>query len=215
MICLCMYSRCTNKSLAYRGMEGTEFMEIAARERKKEIRKHILKQRNAIPEEKRKRDSARITEVLVELSAYQEAEVIMAYCSYQSETDTQRFVDKAFQDGKQVYVPKVNGDSMDFYQITCAEELKPGYKGIPEPDGGDVLTANYLSGKKALMLMPGAAFDRKHNRIGYGKGYYDRYLSKSSALKIGVAFDVQEMEFEVKATDVPLDMIITETRILR
>ena len=51
--------------------------------------------------------------------------------------------------------------------------------------------------------------------IGYGKGYYDRYLSKSSALKIGVAFDVQEVEFDVKPTDVKLDMIITESRILR
>jgi 5-formyltetrahydrofolate cyclo-ligase len=204
-------------------MEGAEFMEIAARERKKEIRKHILKQRDAIPEEKQKRDSTRITESLVTLPAYREAEVIMAYCSYQSEADTQRFINKAFLDGKQVYVPKVSGDSMDFYRITCAEELKPGYKGIPEPDGGDVLTANYLSGKKALMLMPGAAFDRKHNRIGYGKGYYDKYLSglrqelsdcERMPYMVAVCFSVQLVEqIPGEEHDIRPDRIVTELEI--
>ena len=65
-----------------------------------------------------------------------------------------------------------------------------------------------------VILVPIVGFFGTH-RMGYGKGYYDRYLSKSSALKIGVAFDVQEVEFDVKPTDVKLDMIITESRILR
>ena len=65
-----------------------------------------------------------------------------------------------------------------------------------------------------VILVPVVGFFGTY-RMGYGKGYYDRYLSKSSALKIGVAFDVQEVEFDVKPTDVKLDMIITESRILR
>lgn len=204
-------------------MEGVELTGITTPERKKEIRKHILKQRDAIPEGKRKRDSAAITKALVALPVYQEAEVIMAYCSYQSEMDTRCFIDKALLDGRQVYVPKVSGDSMDFYRITCTEELKPGYKGIPEPDGGDVLTANYLSGKKALMLMPGAAFDRKHNRIGYGKGYYDKYLSglrqelsdcERMPYTVAICFSVQLVEqIPEEEHDIRPDRIVTELEI--
>ena len=112
-----------------------------------------------------------------------------------------------FKEEFDLYIPKMLDDTTIAFYSDREEKSKGPFSTI-EPIG--------IHEEKDLdvILVPVVGFFKNY-RMGYGKGYYDRYLKDSSALKIGVAFDVQEMEFEVKATDVPLDMIITETRILR
>lgn len=125
------------------------------------------------------------------------------YISIRNEVDVYSFIKDQFD----LYIPKMLDDvTIAFY--SDHEEKKQGKFSTIEPIG--------IHEEKDLdvILVPVVGFFKNY-RMGYGKGYYDRYLKDRPALKIGVAFDVQEMEFEVKATDVPLDMIITETRILR
>lgn len=125
------------------------------------------------------------------------------YISIRNEVDVYSFIKDQFD----LYIPKMLDDVTIAFYSDHEEKIQGKFStiesiGIHEEKDLDVI------------LVPVVGFFKNY-RMGYGKGYYDRYLKDSSALKIGVAFDVQEMEFEVKATDVPLDMIITETRILR
>lgn len=103
-----------------------------------------------------------------------------------------------------LYIPKMMDSSTIVFYSDLEEKIPGNFKTI-EPIG--VHEINDLD----VILIPVVGFHGT-NRMGYGKGYYDRYLAKSSALKIGLAFDVQECDFEIKKTDVKLDMIITETR---
>ena len=112
-----------------------------------------------------------------------------------------------FKDEFDLYIPKMLDDTTIAFYSDQEEKINGPFSTI-EPIG--------LSEEKNLdiILVPVVGFFDTY-RMGYGKGYYDRYLSKSSALKIGVAFDVQETQFDVKPTDIKLDMIITESRILK
>ena len=112
-----------------------------------------------------------------------------------------------FRDEFDLYIPKMLDDTTIAFYSDREEKSKGPFSTI-EPIGMHEIK------DLDVILVPVVGFFGTY-RMGYGKGYYDRYLSKSSALKIGVAFDVQEMEFDVKPTDVKLDMIITESRILR
>ena len=112
-----------------------------------------------------------------------------------------------FKDEFDLYIPKMLDDTTIAFYSDQEEKINGPFSTI-EPIG--------LREEKNLdvILAPVVGFFDTY-RMGYGKGYYDRYLSKSSALKIGVAFDVQETQFDVKPTDIKLDMIITESRILK
>ena len=109
--------------------------------------------------------------------------------------------------GREVYVPKVIDDT---HMVFCKNtHLSLGKFSIPEPDLKDCIEKNELE----VILIPMVAFDYPY-RMGYGKGYYDRYLKDCPALKIGIAFDCQQAEFKNQAWDIPMDWIITETQIL-
>ena len=125
------------------------------------------------------------------------------YISIRNEVDVYSFIKDQFD----LYIPKMLDDVTIAFYSDHEEKIQGKFSTI-EPIG--------IHEEKDLdvILVPVVGFFGTY-RMGYGKGYYDRYLSHSSALKIGVAFDVQEMEFDVKPTDVKLDMIITESRILR
>lgn len=100
---------------------------------KKEIRKDILKVRSELPVEERARCHDIIREYILTHPVYIGAQAILAYASYQSEVDTTAWIKQALDDGKSVFAPKVSGDEMEFWQITSVEDLKEGYRGIPEP----------------------------------------------------------------------------------
>ena len=143
-------------------------------EEKKEIRKKIFKARKEHTDAWIRENSLRITEALTQLPEYRNAERIMAYADYNHEVITRYIIEQAWKDGKEVAVPKVFGKDMVFYRLTDFSQLESGYFGIPEPkeDGETV------SWEEAMMVMPGVAFDINCNRVGYGGGFYDRFLEK-------------------------------------
>lgn len=149
-------------------------------ETKKEIRKRILSIRDEIPAEDRKMLSRKIKEQMLKSSCYRRAEVILAYVSYRSEVDTIELIGQALSDGKSVFAPKVSGDEMEFWQIDSPDKLLSGYQGILEPTKSVSFPAYRKEHREGnvLMWMPGAVFDLQRHRIGYGKGFYDRYLER-------------------------------------
>ena len=187
---------------------------------KKELRKLKMKERDGLSAETLQAFSDIITDRILALKEYREAETILCYVSCRSEVRTLKLIEEAVKQGKTIGVPKVNGQDMDFYRIDGPEDLEPGYFGVLEPktDGKIPMKFESLSVKKCLILVPGIAFDRDFNRIGYGKGFYDRFFEKykdTALIKCGIAFDVQMCDsIETDEFDRPLDMIVTENEIL-
>ena len=181
--------------------------------RKKGIRKKIFKARKEHTDAWIRENSLRITEALTQLPEYRNAERIMAYADYNHEVITRYIIEQAWKDGKEVAVPKVFGKDMVFYRLTDFSQLESGYFGIPEPkeDGETV------SWEEAMMVMPGVAFDVNCNRVGYGGGFYDRFLEKHPYItRVAVAFEFQMMsEVPVEPTDISPEIIVTEKEIYK
>lgn len=117
-----------------------------------------------------------VTERLLEHVWYQEAEVVLGFASYGSEIRTDAILQEALHLGKNLYLPKIVGEEMCFFRINDLNELHTGYKGIREPQDVSEQFAGEQN-KRVLMLMPGVAFDAERGRMGYGKGFYDRFLA--------------------------------------
>ena len=163
-------------------------------ETKSEIRKRVLACRDALTPAERIRSEVLLTDRILGHQWYYGAEEVLLFVSCGSEISTGEIMADAFRQGKKVYVPKVMGENLAFYRIRSEAELQKGYKGILEPEAIEAERFVYKEEKadRVLMLMPGAAFDRVRNRIGYGKGFYDRYLSdKDSLHTIAIGFDCQ------------------------
>ncbi len=159
-------------------------------ETKKDIRKRVLKIRDNISKTEWEAWSNRIYEKIVTHSFFLESEFIYCFINYSNEVDTRRIIEKAWELGKTVAVPKIHDNDMYFHVIHGFDELEEGYKGILEP-----MTPKFTGVKDGLMIMPGVAFDKNKNRIGYGKGFYDRFLDKYPQLStIAIAFDFQVVE---------------------
>lgn len=121
--------------------------------------------------------------------------------------DTIKLIEYSLEIEKQVAVPKCEGDIIRFYQIKSIEELKEGAFGVLEPDNNNLVT-NF---ENSICFVPGVCFDKENNRLGYGKGYYDRFLSNYEELKIGLAYkECLCDKIEVDKYDVKLDKIIME-----
>ncbi len=175
---------------------------------KTEFRRQALIKRKQI--KNRKQKSTVITERILKLDCFRKAKTIFLYCSYHSEAETAQLLEAILLQGKQAAVPKVLSGRMQFYQIHSLNDIETGYKGIPEPKGdGEIL----IPEKDDLMLIPGIAFDKEGYRMGYGGGFYDRYLAEHlvSCKKIGVAFSEQIYEqIPREWYDVRMDAVITE-----
>lgn len=201
---------------------------------KKEIRLEALKRRDSLTAEQRKAYSRRIIDRLTGLPCYQEADAILTYISFRSEVDTFPLLERAFADGKAVFAPRVAGRGMDFYRIFSAEDLAAGYRGIPEPKDSLPLLRAKGEGREPdspqiLICMPGAAFDRARHRIGYGGGFYDRYLCRlfregknaetaacpqAAFTTAALAFDCQIFgKIPWEAHDICPEQIVTETEL--
>ena len=165
---------------------------------KKDVRENVLAVRDAIPAADKAQYDASIREIVMGMEEYRGAEAILAYVSYRSEVDTTMLIRQALADGKYVFAPKVSGSEMEFWQITAMEDLREGYRGILEPEQNiafpewlikrcsivDTDTAVEKADDcvqdvcKVMMWMPGVTFDKERHRIGYGGGFYDRYLTR-------------------------------------
>lgn len=155
-------------------------------------------------------NSKKIAEKVIAHPKYQKAELVFAYIDAKGEVITKDMIEHAWANGKKVAVPKVHGDIMEFYLIESYNDLEAGYFGIMEPKMScekiTVITEN------SVVLMPGVAFDRMGNRIGYGKGYYDKYFTKYPELyKIAIAFSMQIVpEIPADEFDIKAQCVITE-----
>ena len=170
------------------------------------IRKKTLFLRDRIPEEKRKQDSRSVCKRVLELKCVQDAGRILLYAPIRSEVDIWPLVQTLFEQNKKVLLPAVSGEDLLIKEYRGEEFLREGSFHVPEPVQKECDT-----GKIDVCILPGAAFDHKGNRIGYGRGFYDRFLMKrSETVKIGVGFVEQVVEeIPAKPTDIPMDYIIT------
>lgn len=184
-------------------------------EEKKALRNQILDQRNTLSEEEVEVYSSRILDRLLRLEAVMTASEVFTYVSLGSEVDTFALILSSLISGKKVYCPKIiEKGIMKFYRITSLEQLVPGKYDILEPVGDE---EGSIYGNHQVMVLPGVAFDTALNRIGYGGGYYDRYLSiydKSGCKKIALAYELQMVEsLPVEEHDKKVDLIVTESAI--
>ena len=180
-------------------------------ETKKSIRKMIAARRKASTQEERSLADQRITGEVLALPEFQQASCIYIYIAYNREVETRAIIEAAWQAGKQVAVPRVEGQEMTFYLLESFDQLAPGCHGIPEPVEG----LKPADCPAALMIMPGVAFDSCCRRVGYGGGYYDRYLERHrDHPKVAVAYSFQMIpQAPTEPTDNFPDQLITEERI--
>lgn len=181
---------------------------------KNEIRKQMSELRRQLTKTQIVEYSEQIIRRLYQKTEYQLAQTIYCYVSYREEVMTHQLIENALLQGKRVAVPKVLGKKMEFFYINGLQELQNGTMGILEPSGiGSPANDNH-----ALMILPGLAFDRSYNRMGYGGGYYDKYITthlEHKFNKFAVAFDFQIMEqIKTEEYDVKVDHIITPTQII-
>ena len=176
---------------------------------KKDIRKKIFAERKLRSDEEVRSMSLTITERVTALPAFKNAGRILVYADYNHEVVTEYLIKEAWKAGKEVAVPKVVGKDMVFYKLTDFSQLEPGYFGIPEPVSGEI-----ADWPQALMIMPGVAFDRANHRVGYGGGFYDRYLEKHPQLeRVAIAFSFQMLsEVPVEPTDICPQIVVTEEK---
>lgn len=187
-------------------------------ETKKQIRRQIQEDRDKLTEEERKEKSLIIMNKVSEHYLYQNAKQLLIYMDYRNEVQTHFFIEKALKDGKRVFCPCVLESApepiMEFYEIKDLSELETGFRGILEPQSIEEKRWNPTNScTNALMIMPGVAFDTQKNRIGYGKGFYDRYVQKyGKYLKIiAIAFSCQMIEnIHTEAHDRKADILFTE-----
>ncbi len=164
---------------------------------KAEIRKQALARRNKLSPEERRRASLLLADRVIGHQWFYRAGRLLGFASFGTEIDTREILLEALRKNKEVYLPRVEGEEMNFYRVFSLEELQPGYHGIPEPGEDALKYLDWEDCERTLMLMPGVAFDPFRNRIGYGKGYYDRYLADKAALRlrtIAVGFQCQRVE---------------------
>ena len=183
---------------------------------KSEIRKRLIAMRNAIPREEIEGKSRVIQARLTELEEIRSASTLMIFLSFGSEVLTDDLILWCWGEGKRVCVPFCRPESRELTacRIDGFEELEMGHYGIREPN--EDLLRPVDGGEIEAILVPAVAFDRRGYRVGYGGGYYDRFLPAApQAAKIGVAFAAQIIgEVPVDAHDLPVDRIVTECEVI-
>ena len=187
------------------------------RTKKAHLRSSILKKRRSMSDSECQRLSRIICERFLESEEYRTAGSILLYKAYNNEVDTDLIFEQAISDGKTVAYPLsriVDGEpDLTFHVIESQDQLSAGYKGIPEPSG----VCQPFEKRADVCITPGAVFDRKCHRIGYGKAFYDRYLRLNSpGVVIGLAYELQIADdFEPEESDRSMDMVITEINTFR
>lgn len=196
---------------------------------KKELRREILQRRDALDAEERKIKSAQITEQICQMKEFIEADKVLLFASYKSEVDTTEIFKAAQRLRKDIFYPKVIGKEMEFYKIKTKADLIEGYRGILEPEANPAQKFVPITKEKICILMPGAVFDSEGNRIGYGGGYYDKFLYQLETImknedatpsqqicKMAVAFQCQIVDVGsiiCQDHDIKVDYIVTEQQL--
>ena len=176
---------------------------------KKALRAEIRAKKRALTPAQIEDASRRLAALLFGHPAYQAAKSIYGYLSYNQEVRTDALIRRAIQDGKRVAVPRVYGDEMRFLWLDDPDQVAPGAYGIPEPIADEPIADD----DTALVLMPGLAFDPEGHRLGYGGGFYDRFLAKEpNHPLVALCYGFQMFDhLETEAHDIPVDLVIADT----
>ncbi|MGM9627928.1 MAG: 5-formyltetrahydrofolate cyclo-ligase [Faecousia sp.] len=173
---------------------------------KKELRRAIREKKRAMTEDEIENRSAKLAQLLYASDAYRNAQTIYGYLPYNQEVRTVPMLEQALRDGKRVAVPKVFGDEMKFLYLEDLTQVAKGYAGIPEP----IADEPEAQDRTALVLMPGLAFDPQGHRIGYGGGFYDKFLAaEPNHPTLALCYDFQLLpELETEEHDIPVDTVL-------
>ncbi len=175
---------------------------------KQSLRKKYIEIRKATPGKAEK--SLRAAQRLFSLPEYKEAKNAAVYVSVKGEADTSFLIKRLFEDGKTVYLPKVKGDEMVFCLYPSFDfPLEKSAFGIPEPKEEIIADKNDID----LFIVPGVSFGRDKTRLGYGGGYYDKYLAGARGVKVGFCFSSQiapEGLIPAEKTDIKTDITVTD-----
>jgi 5-formyltetrahydrofolate cyclo-ligase len=180
---------------------------------KQDVRKQILEWRSGLPETVRRQYGEAAARRVIALEAFCRARTIGLYSPVRGEVPTAAIFAAAVSCGKRVAYPRVCGEDMEFVTVTSLEDLQRGSFGVAEPIGKNTVAVSELD----LLIMPGVAFSLSGWRLGYGKGYYDRLLSreKPAGLRAGLCYEGQLVPALFgEAHDVPVQLIVTEARVV-
>ena len=173
---------------------------------KKALRASIRARKRAMTEAQIEEKSRLLGELFAASDLYRDAKTIYGYLPYNQEVRTVPMLERALADGKRVAVPKVYGEEMKFIYLTDLSQVAKGYAGIPEPIGDGPVAED----PTALVLMPGLAFDPEGHRIGYGGGFYDKFLvAEPGHPTLALCYDFQMLpKLETEEFDIPVDCVL-------
>lgn len=175
------------------------------------IRKELKQRRANMDKDTVQNLSTMAQEQFLTSKLYQSCDTIMLYLPLGNETQTQMIVKKCFEDGKKVLLPVTDAKT---YEITAHilspdDSLKKGAFSVSEPESG----AEFDKRKIDLIIVPGIGFTKKGDRIGFGKGCYDRFLADYKGITLGLCYDFQVVDFQGSGDDIPVDYLITPSGI--
>lgn len=173
---------------------------------KQELRSRIRSKKRAMTPAEIEEKSRMLCEKFLQSEAYQAASSVYGYLPYNQEVRTVPMLEQALRDGKRVAVPKCYGDEMRFLWMDDLSKVEKGYAGIPEPIADEPVADD----RSALVLMPGLAFDPQGHRIGYGGGFYDKFLAgEPGHPTLALCYDFQMLpSLETEEFDIPVDTVI-------
>lgn len=181
--------------------------------KKSRLRTLYLSRRKKLSESEIRDYSKAVCSGLTSLSDFKKASSLALFYPKGAEVNTTPIFKRSIKNGTDTCFPRVSGKSLHFYKVNRLSELSPGYMGVFEPDAaGERLEADDID----LVLVPGLAFDLSGGRLGFGGGFYDRFLKKIPVSKtVALAFDFQIADhIPVAGHDVKIGRIITESRVI-
>lgn len=175
--------------------------------KKEDIRRRVKARKTMLDDAERTAAASRVFDALSQLAAFTMADRVLIYNSLPDELSTREFISQ-WDGRKQFYLPRVNGLDLDILPYSRTHTHLGAFR-IEEPDGDDLVDVADMD----LIIVPAVAFDRHGNRVGRGKGFYDRLLSHAKAVTVGVCYDFQLLdddEIEAEEFDVPVNFIIAD-----
>jgi 5-formyltetrahydrofolate cyclo-ligase len=195
-------------------------LELARPTTKQDLRQRLVAERSAMEPWDVKQRSARVCRSILELPEFERASAVALYCAFANEVDLETLAHDCERQGKRMLLPRFDG-AAGLYEMVWIEawdaDRVPGRFGIFEPDTRcAVASSGYLEEQSVLWLVPGVGFDRDGNRLGFGKGYYDRLLADVRGCRVGVCHDFQVVDsIPSTATDVPMNLIVSDQEVCR
>ena len=178
---------------------------------KKELRRIIRELKNIISPAFANKSANAVLHHLENIAIFKESKNILLYSSLPDELDTAPIIDACQSQGKDIYLPRVEGDDIVILKANDAH-LAIGSYNIYEPIGDNIITDNSIID---LAIIPGMAFDQNGNRLGRGKGYYDRFLSNFNGTTVGIGYDFQLLDaIPTEAHDKRMDWIVTPNSVI-